>query len=84
MSIFQARFINPIKKFLTVSPSSIVVFVPSVKDMITDHCVFPQPEFSGGVFDGIAGDPVRFSRYSCFLPQHMLTKEQRIENQVPT
>ncbi|KAH6911541.1 alpha DNA polymerase [Coprinopsis sp. MPI-PUGE-AT-0042] len=64
-SIFQARFINPIKKFLTVSPSSIVVFVPSVKDMMSDHCVLPQPEFSGA-FDGIAGDPrIKFQPNPC-------------------
>ncbi|EAU86107.1 alpha DNA polymerase [Coprinopsis cinerea okayama7 len=54
-SIFQARFINSIRKFLNASPSSIVIFIPSIRDMISDHCSFPQPEFER-TFDGIAGD----------------------------
>ncbi|TFK20610.1 alpha DNA polymerase [Coprinopsis marcescibilis] len=64
-SIFQARFMNPIRKFLTVSPSSIVVLIPCVRDMISDHCVFPQKEFSSEITGGdpriiVQPNPARF------------------------
>jgi DNA polymerase alpha subunit B len=60
--LFHSTFTDNLKDFLATSPGSIVVIVPSLKDLISDHVVFPQAEL-GKEF---SGDPVRrFSRSFC-------------------
>ncbi|KAI0050363.1 DNA polymerase alpha, subunit B [Auriscalpium vulgare] len=50
--IFRERFIEPLQDFLMASPDSLVLLVPSVRDMLTSHAVFPQgpldPSCHGG------------------------------------
>lgn len=48
--LFRAHFIDPLRAFLTVSPSSIVLIVPSVRDLTSNHAAFPQPEFDADLF----------------------------------
>jgi DNA polymerase alpha subunit B len=50
-SVFRARFLDPLRKFLQSSPSSIVVVIPSVRDILSRHCVFPQSEFEAEITD---------------------------------
>lgn len=57
--IFHRHFINGLRDFLSLSPTSTVLIVPSVKDIISDYAVFPQGEL-GHEFSG--GDPVSFLR----------------------
>ncbi|RXW23407.1 hypothetical protein EST38_g2463 [Candolleomyces aberdarensis] len=64
-SIFKARFLDPLRKFLSVSPSSIVVLIPSVRDILSRHCVFPQCEFDSELTDShprifLQPNPARF------------------------
>lgn len=74
--LFDRQFAERLKDFLTLSPGTTVLLVPSINDVISDHAVFPQcelePEFSS--------DPVNFifvhleyhthdashSAYACF------------------
>ncbi len=58
--LFRAHFIDPLRAFLTVSPSSIVLIVPSVRDLTSNHAAFPQPEFDADLF---SFNPVRFCFY---------------------
>ncbi|KAF6757583.1 alpha DNA polymerase [Ephemerocybe angulata] len=65
-SIFRARFLDPLRKFLQGSPSSIVVLVPSVRDILSRHCVFPQSEFEAELTDShprifLQPNPARFT-----------------------
>src|SRR6188768_1073951 len=50
-NIFKAQFIDPLKGFLNGSPESVVLMVPSVKDLISNHVAFPQPELDAGLFE---------------------------------
>ncbi|OJA07789.1 hypothetical protein AZE42_06739 [Rhizopogon vesiculosus] len=52
--IFHRQFTDGLRDFLSLSPTSSVLIVPNVKDIISDHAVFPQCEF-GYEFSG--GDP---------------------------
>jgi DNA polymerase alpha subunit B len=49
-NLFKAFFADRIKNFLESSPGSIVLLVPSVRDLVSDHAAFPQPELSMDVF----------------------------------
>ncbi|KAF9485899.1 DNA polymerase alpha, subunit B [Pholiota conissans] len=65
-TLFKAQFIDPLRAFLTTSPSSIVLLVPSVRDLTSSHVAFPQPEFDAGLFDfhpriHLLPNPARFS-----------------------
>ncbi|KZT28868.1 DNA polymerase alpha subunit B [Neolentinus lepideus HHB14362 ss-1] len=42
--LFQTHFLDGLTDFLAASPGSIVVVVPSTKDILSDHPVFPQSE----------------------------------------
>ena len=48
--MFRAHFSDPLNAFLTANPKSIVIVVPSVRDMMSDHAAYPQPELDGSVF----------------------------------
>ena len=55
-TIYEARFLNPLKSFLEASPESIVLLFPSVRDLLSDHAVYPQSELSEEL---TGGHPVR-------------------------
>lgn len=63
--IFKRHFIAPICDFLSQSPTSTVLLVPSVNDIISDHAVFPQceldDEFSSDPRIRLLPNPARFS-----------------------
>lgn len=52
--IFRRQFIAPLHDFLSQSPASTVLLVPSVNDIISDHAVFPQCELD----NEFSSDPV--------------------------
>jgi len=58
--LFRMQFTQNLRDFLDLSPGSIVLLVPSIRDIINDHTVFPQSEFSAA----FAGDPVCSFRLS--------------------
>ncbi|KAJ4000431.1 DNA polymerase alpha/epsilon subunit B-domain-containing protein [Lentinula boryana] len=46
LDLFHRVFLDPIRDFLNLSPGSTVILVPSVRDLISTHAVYPQCEFS--------------------------------------
>ncbi|CAA7261468.1 unnamed protein product [Cyclocybe aegerita] len=65
-NLFRAHFVDPLKGFLTASPGSIVLLVPSVRDITSDHAAFPQPELSSDIFGShprvhLLPNPTRFT-----------------------
>lgn len=52
--LFRELFTKNLRDWLDLSPGSMALLVPSVRDIINDHAVFPQSEFSAG----FAADPV--------------------------
>ena len=40
--IFHAQFTEKLHEFLETSPNSLILLVPSVRDVISNHCVYPQ------------------------------------------
>ncbi|KAI0770357.1 DNA polymerase alpha, subunit B [Fomes fomentarius] len=44
--MFRTEFVERLRDFLDSSPGSIVLLVPSVRDILSDHAVFPQCELS--------------------------------------
>jgi len=50
-NLFRAHFVDPLKAFLTVSPGSIVLLLPGVRDLASCHSAFPQPELDGDIFN---------------------------------
>ncbi|KAJ3977823.1 DNA polymerase alpha/epsilon subunit B-domain-containing protein [Lentinula raphanica] len=46
LELFHRIVLDPIRDFLSMSPGSIVILVPSVRDLISTHTVYPQCEFS--------------------------------------
>ena len=55
--IFLENFATQLQAFLDLSPRSLVLLVPSVRDVIHNHVVFPQSEFHSEY----AGDRVSLS-----------------------
>lgn len=49
-NVFKARFVDPLRAFVTTSPQSIVLIVPSVRDLVSNHAAFPQPELDSEIF----------------------------------
>ncbi|KAA1479312.1 hypothetical protein DENSPDRAFT_789044 [Dentipellis sp. KUC8613] len=43
--IFRVQFMDKLHNFLDTSPDSLVLLVPSIRDIIHQHAAFPQPEF---------------------------------------
>ncbi|KAJ7829053.1 DNA polymerase alpha/epsilon subunit B-domain-containing protein [Mycena leptocephala] len=54
LNLFRTRFTDPIRSYLDSVPGSIALIVPSVRDLVSDHAVFPQSELSADV---TRGDP---------------------------
>ncbi|KAI0720520.1 DNA polymerase alpha, subunit B [Cerioporus squamosus] len=44
--MFRTEFVGRLRDFLDSSPGSLVLLVPSVRDILSDHAVFPQCELS--------------------------------------
>ncbi|KAF8644527.1 hypothetical protein AX16_008403 [Volvariella volvacea WC 439] len=44
--IFTTKFYQPLRAYLNTNPGGIAILVPSVRDLISDHAVFPQSEFT--------------------------------------
>jgi len=44
--IFTDRVTKPLLSFLSASPSSLILLVPSISDILSDHPVLPQSELS--------------------------------------
>ncbi|EPQ54753.1 DNA polymerase alpha, subunit B [Gloeophyllum trabeum ATCC 11539] len=63
--LFRDTFLAPLAEFLASAPGSAVVLVPSVKDIISDHAVFPQAELPASLMSDprihLAPNPARFS-----------------------
>lgn len=63
--MFRETFISNMQDFLSSSPDSIVLIVPSVRDVISDHAVFPQcelgPEYAADPRIHLLPNPCRFS-----------------------
>lgn len=51
---FRSAILEPLQQLLDSVPGTSVVVVPSVRDLVSEHAVFPQAEFASSVFD----DPV--------------------------
>ncbi|KAJ7695995.1 DNA polymerase alpha/epsilon subunit B-domain-containing protein [Mycena rosella] len=54
LNLFRTRFTDPLRAYLDSVPGSIALVVPSARDMISDHAVFPQCELPADV---ARGDP---------------------------
>ncbi|KAJ7075887.1 DNA polymerase alpha/epsilon subunit B-domain-containing protein [Mycena belliarum] len=54
LNLFRTRFADPLSKYLDLVPGSVALIIPSPRDMISNHAVFPQCEFSA---DAARGDP---------------------------
>ncbi|KAF9236510.1 DNA polymerase alpha/epsilon subunit B-domain-containing protein [Melanogaster broomeanus] len=70
-NLFQRQFMEKLKGFLTHSPGSTVLLVPSTNDIISDHAVFPQCElgieFSSDPRIHLLSNPCRFSVNGLFF-----------------
>ncbi|KAF5355229.1 hypothetical protein D9758_005997 [Tetrapyrgos nigripes] len=44
LTFFRRVFLEPLRDFLASSPLSIVALIPSIRDLISSHVVFPQCE----------------------------------------
>ncbi|THH11357.1 hypothetical protein EW145_g701 [Phellinidium pouzarii] len=51
--IFRERFVESLRSFLKVSPDSLILLEPSIRDILSDHPVFPQCELD----DSFMADP---------------------------
>ncbi|KAJ6557301.1 DNA polymerase alpha subunit B [Mycena vulgaris] len=54
LSLFRTRFVDPLRAYLDSAPGSIALIVPSARDLVSDHAVFPQCELPADV---ARGDP---------------------------
>ncbi|KAF7297787.1 DNA polymerase alpha subunit B [Mycena kentingensis (nom. inval.)] len=54
LKLFRTRFVDPLRSYLDSVPGSIAVLVPSPRDLISTHAVFPQAEFEKEV---VGSDP---------------------------
>lgn len=49
LRLFQRKIIEPLRAFLDSSPGSIAVIIPSIRDIVSFHNVYPQAEFGSDV-----------------------------------
>ncbi|KAJ7631987.1 DNA polymerase alpha/epsilon subunit B-domain-containing protein [Mycena polygramma] len=49
LNLFRTRFTDPLRSYLDSVPGSIALLIPSVRDVVSDHAVFPQGEFPAEV-----------------------------------
>ncbi|CAK5284436.1 unnamed protein product [Mycena citricolor] len=48
LNLFRTRFADPLRAYLDSVPGSMAVVVPSVRDLISSHAVYPQCELDAG------------------------------------
>ncbi|KAF8208733.1 DNA polymerase alpha, subunit B [Mycena galopus ATCC 62051] len=66
LNLFRTRFTDPLRSYLDSVPGSIALIVPSVRDLVGDHAVFPQCELPADVARGdprihLLPNPARFT-----------------------
>ncbi|KAK0464553.1 DNA polymerase alpha subunit B [Desarmillaria tabescens] len=66
LKLFHAQFTKPLRSYLDSSPGSVAILVPSVRDLVSFHAVYPQCEFSSEVSNGdsrihLLPNPAQFS-----------------------
>ncbi|KAG7443006.1 DNA polymerase alpha, subunit B [Guyanagaster necrorhizus] len=66
LKLFHAQFTKPLRSYLDSSPGSIAILVPSVRDLVSFHAVYPQCEFSSEVSNRdsrihLLSNPAQFS-----------------------
>lgn len=54
--MFRSVFLEPLQQVLDSLPGTTIIIVPSVRDIMSDHAVYPQAKFDTSVID----DPVCF------------------------
>lgn len=59
--IFFDKFVKAILNFFEETPGSLVLLEPSIRDILSDHPVYPQCEFDNSLFS----DPVRLLFFFC-------------------
>ncbi|KAI0667572.1 DNA polymerase alpha subunit B [Trametes maxima] len=63
--IFRTEFVDRLLDFLDSSPGSLVLLVPSTRDILSDHAVFPQCELPRGLSNDsrirLLPNPARFT-----------------------
>lgn len=66
--IFRQTFKEQLRDFLTASPDSLVLLVPSVRDILSDHPVFPQCELGSELSaDAVSSDTFVLTQTSTWL-----------------
>lgn len=78
MDIFRTHFLQPLKDTLDALPDTVVMLIPSVRDLVHDHAVFPQAELSAD----IVNDPVRsllarYLAYSSLSSEYLSSRIRR-------
>jgi DNA polymerase alpha subunit B len=53
--LFHTQFTENLHDYLEACPDSLVLIIPSVGDIISHHCVYPQAPLD---ISGLRGDPV--------------------------
>ncbi len=77
--LFYNQFAEKLHEFLETSPNSLILIVPSVRDVISNHCVYPQSPLD---VSGLFVDPV--SRPDKYLAQlHFGSYILILANQTP-
>ncbi|KAJ7719271.1 DNA polymerase alpha subunit B [Mycena metata] len=66
LNLFRTRIIDPLRAYLDLVPGSIAILVPNVRDLVSDHAVFPQCELPADVAREdprirLTPNPARFS-----------------------
>lgn len=74
-TLYEARFLNPLKSFLEASPESIVLLLPSVRDLLSDHAVYPQSEYPKEL---TGGHPVRLLYFSLLVDSQVMVYSEYI------
>ena len=77
--LFHNQFTEKLHEFLETAPNSLILIVPSVRDVTSSHCVYPQSPLD---ISALSVDPV--SRPDTYLTQLHLTSYVSISaNQAP-
>jgi DNA polymerase alpha subunit B len=66
--IFYTQFTENLQEFLEASPNSLILIVPSVRDVISGHCVYPQSplDVSRLSFDPVSR-PDKYVHFSSYI-----------------
>ena len=56
--LFQRRIYESLKTFLVSSPDSIVILLPGIRDLISQHAVYPQGELSSDFIQNDSVSPI--------------------------